>query len=437
MPFEAATAPQELGRRQSIAIIGAGISGLAAAYYVFPYHKVTLFEAEPRLGGHARTLLAGRKREIPVDTGFMVFNDQNYPLLNALFDDIGAPVKSTNMSFAVSLDGGAFEYGLHNPKRLLADPSNALRPAFWRMLSDIIRFNKRAEEFIDETSMSLGEALDQLNVSEAFRQRYLFPLAGAIWSTPTEEMLAFPASTLIRFFRNHSLLSALENPQWRTVDGGSREYVARLEQRLKGAGCDIRVGAPVEAVRRNASGVAVKLHGSEEQRFDQVVFACHSDQVLKLLSDADKNEREILGAMRYRPNRVILHGDTSRMPKRRSCWSSWNYLGASDKTAPNNSFTYWMNLLQGLPADEQIFVSLNPNGPIRDELIYDETTLAHPVFDLPALEAQKRLPELQGVRNSWFCGAYARYGFHEDGIDSAAKVAESLNESAALQGSAQ
>ncbi|NNL89672.1 MAG: FAD-dependent oxidoreductase [Marinicaulis sp.] len=429
MPFEDVHMP---AGDKSIAIIGGGISGLAAAYYLAPQARVTLFEAENRLGGHARTIMAGRRRETPVDTGFMVFNDQNYPLLNALFDNLDVPAKPTNMSFAVSLDGGKFEYGLHNPKRLFADPTNIMRPEFWGMLCDIIRFNRHAEDFIERQEMTLGETLDTMKLSRAFRERYLFPLAGAIWSTPVQKMLEFPAATLIRFFKNHSLLSATNNPRWRTVDGGSREYVARLEKRLREHGCDVRTGAPVEIVARAKAGVIVKTGGAEPENFDEVIFACHSDQALALLSDASPGENEILGAMRYRPNRVFLHSDERMMPRRKACWSAWNYLGAENDDAPNNSFTYWMNLLQGLPEDEEIFVSLNPVAPVREELIYDETVLSHPVFDLPALNAQKRLHEIQGIHNTWFCGAYARYGFHEDGINSAASVVNLINNKIAL-----
>lgn len=422
MPFDASGS---LPFRPRIAVIGAGISGLGAAYALSADNSVTLFEAEPRLGGHARTRMAGRKREVPVDTGFIVFNYRNYPLLTGLFAELDVPVKKSDMAFAASIDGGRIEYGLHATSALFAQRSNLARPAFWRMLTDIPRFNKGAKALAAAEGLSLGGLLDRLNMGRWFRDYFMLPLSGAVWSATPEEMLEFPAETFIRFFDNHGLLTLHDQPQWYTVDGGSREYVDRLAAALRANGADIRTGAPVEAVSRTG-GVWVKPAGGPLEQFDAVVFGCHSDQALAMLTDADADEERILGALRYKPNRVILHDDPSVMPRRRACWASWNYQGRTGHAAPAVTVTYWMNRLQGIPDDVPLFVTLNPAENIPDEHIFDETVLSHPVFDRAAIAAQAALPDIQGRRGAWFCGAYARYGFHEDGLLSAVTVAKAM-----------
>ena len=408
------------------AVIGAGISGLGAAYALSKTHSVTVFEAKRRLGGHARTVEVGRDRQVAVDTGFIVFNYRNYPLLTGLFAELDTPVKKSDMAFAASIDGGRIEYGLHSTPAIFAQKSNLARLGFWRMLADIPRFNRGVKTLVDEPGLTLGNALDRLKMGRWHRQYFLLPLSGAVWSASPKQMLDFPLATFVRFFENHGLLTINDQPQWHTVEGGSRVYVAQLAQAILANGGEIFTSARIESVSRNHCGVAVKPAGQETQFFDDVVFACHSDQALALLDDPDPDEQSILGAMRYSPNKVILHDDPSVMPKRRVCWASWNYHGNANVTDPKMTVTYWMNRLQDIPKDVPLFVTLNPASPIRDECVFDETELSHPVFDQPAIDAQAALPRIQGRRNTWFCGAYARYGFHEDGLLSAVTVARAM-----------
>lgn len=411
---------------RNIAIIGGGISGMGAAFALSDKHHVTLFESRSRLGGHARTLYAGPGHDIPVDTGFMVFNRKNYPNLINLFAQLGIADRPTNMTFAVSLDNGRFEYGLQDLRRILGDPRNAINPTFWRMIRDIMKFNAKATDYLDRPECSLAQALEEMNMSDAFTYRYLFPLAGAIWSTSADDMLRFPAATLVRFFANHGLLSASGGPDWYTPVGGSISYVKRLQSRLKQAGAEIRLNTKVVHIARNLDGVLVQAEGMEPQEFDAVVMACHTNQALEILTDATALEQEVLRAIRYRSNEVILHTDTSQMPKRRACWSSWVYKGRLNDPA-NNSFTYWMNMLQGISMQTPLFVTLNPREPIADEHVYDTTRLAHPQYDIAAIRAQEKLPQMQGTNHTWYCGAWTGYGFHEDGLASGYAVAEQIS----------
>ncbi len=414
--------PLEPTTKRNVAVIGGGISGMGAALALSSFCNVTLFESRGRLGGHARTIMAGPNRDIPVDTGFMVFNHKNYPNLVGLFETLDVPVKKSNMTFAVSLDDGRFEYGLQNPKRLFGDPKNAANPKFWRMISDIFRFNKKARAYLDKPEISLGDMFAEIGLSDVFRDRYLCPLAGAIWSTSSEDMMKFPAQTLIQFFDNHGLLG-LDGPLWYTPDGGSKIYVERLEGRLEDLGCQINLNSPISSVTRFSDYVRVVIDGQGPQHFDEVVLACHSDQAMAMISDPAPDEKAVIGNIRYRKNDVILHSDPAQMPRRRACWSSWTYTGHTGDRS-NNSFTYWMNLLQGIPNETPLFVTLNPQKPIADEHIIDATVLAHPQYDLPAIEAQRRLPDIQGLNRTWFCGAYTQYGFHEDGLSSGYQVAD-------------
>lgn len=420
MPFETTAA---LPRR--IAVIGAGISGMGAAYHLSRTHAVTLLEAEPRLGGHARTVLAGKNGDQPVDTGFIVFNYSNYPHLTALFDALDVPVAKSDMSFAASIGGGAIEYGLRNLPALFAQKSNLLRPGFARMIRDILRFNARAEELADDDGVTLGELMDQMQMGRWFRDYYLTPISGAIWSTPKEEIMDFPAQALVRFFRNHALLSATGQHQWWTVQGGSIEYVKRLYAAMRGQGVDIRLGKPIEAVRRVPGGVEVR-RGGDWEMFDEVVFATHSDDTLAMLADPSPEEAAALGAVRYQPNEAILHADASAMPKRRATWSSWNYTERKGHAGGPIDLTYWMNCLQPIPESDPLFVTLNSRGPIDEALIYDQTTFRHPVYDLAALAAQGTIRAMNGTNNTWFCGAWMKNGFHEDGYASAIDVVEAM-----------
>lgn len=421
MPFE-----QRSAFPRKIAVIGAGISGLGAAHMLGDHHLVTLFESEPRLGGHARTVMAGKHGDQPVDMGFIVFNKVNYPRLTRLFDELGVPAAPSRMSFGVSVDGGAMEYALSSLDTLFATRRHAAHPAFLRMIRDIFRFNARAEAAVTGPDMTVGELLDVLGMGRWFRDYYLLPFSGAIWSTPKRRILEFPAYAMIRFFKNHNLLSHTGQHQWYTVRGGSIQYVARLEAALKRRGVEVRSGCPIRSVTRDGLGVTVTPRGGVPEHFDEVVFATHSDVTLRLLADAAPHERASLGRIRYQPNEVVLHSDASLMPKRRKVWSSWVY--SEDRNAPSDviDLSYWMNSLQPIPMDDPLFVTLNSRRPIREDLIHDQQTMHHPVYDAAALAAQEEIRGFNGNNNTWFCGAWMKNGFHEDGLASAADVVEAI-----------
>ncbi|MTJ04979.1 MAG: FAD-dependent oxidoreductase [Sediminimonas qiaohouensis] len=428
MPFEAT--PRAHGK---VAVIGAGISGMGAAHLLAGDHHVTLFEAEPRLGGHARTIFAGKNGDQPVDTGFIVFNYANYPHMAELFGRLDVPVVKSNMSFGASLRGGDFEYGLADLAAVFAQKRNAVNPRFLRMLRDILRFNADALRVAQDRSLTLAQFLERLGTGDWFRDYYLLPLSGAIWSTPVEKIMDFPAHAMIRFFDNHALLSHTGQHQWYTVQGGSLEYVRRLGDAMRAQGVVMRLGCAVSGVRRTPSGVEVRARGGEWERFDEVVFATHSDVSLALLSDATMQERANLGAIAYQPNDIVLHADDSIMPKRRAVWSSWNYTETAGKSSDRIDLTYWMNSLQPIPQDDPHFVTLNSTRPIREDLIYDQVTLRHPVYDLDALAAQGRIRAQNGAGNTWFCGAWMGNGFHEDGLSSAVEVAQAIRRAGALE----
>lgn len=423
MPFET------LGQApRRIAVIGGGISGMAAAHLLAQANTVVLYEAEPRLGGHARTVIAGKRKDQPVDTGFIVFNRVNYPNLCALFDKLGVPVAESSMSFGASIRGGAIEYGLASMDAVFAQRKNAFSPRFLQMLSDIMHFNRNAEAVASDPAMTIGGLLERLGTGPWFRDYYITPFSGAIWSTPTTGILDFPAQALVRFFRNHALMDYEGQHQWYTVQGGSVEYVRRLEAAMLAQGVHIRTATPIAGVRREAGSVLVRAQGDEWELFDDVVFATHSDVTLRLLADASPVEATSLGAIRYQPNEAVLHSDTSLMPKSRKVWSSWSYV--EPKTGPGSriDLTYWMNSLQPIPQDDPLFVTLNTDRPIREDLIHDVNTFAHPVFDVAALAAQDRLRLSNGGQNTWFCGAWMRNGFHEDGFASAVDVVQAMAE---------
>ncbi|CAM4083157.1 NAD(P)/FAD-dependent oxidoreductase [Palleronia rufa] len=420
MPFETPHPPRR------IAIIGGGISGLAAAWLLKSDHRVTLFEAAPRLGGHARTVIAGKRGDQPVDTGFIVFNRVNYPHMCAMFHELRVPVVNSDMSFGASLDGGRFEYGLKDARAMFAQPRNALDPRFLRMIRDILRFNARALGAAQDPDLSLRDFLDRIGTGAWFRDRYLLPLSGAIWSTPAQGILDFPAQALVRFFDNHALLHHSGQHQWLTVEGGSVEYVRRLSLALERAGVAVRTGTPVRGIRRDAAGAVVTTETDEPEAFDDVILATHSDQALALLADARPEERAALGAIRYQPNRAVLHADASVMPRRRPTWSSWNYCVPAGPPPERIALTYWMNSLQPIPKDDPLFVTLNPTQAIDPALIQDQVDFAHPVYDAAAQLGRARIAAMNGAHATWFCGAWMRDGFHEDGFASAVDVAQRL-----------
>jgi predicted NAD/FAD-binding protein len=407
-------------RTLDIAIVGSGISGLSAAWLLAQRHRVTLFEADGRVGGHSNTVLVD---ETPVDTGFIVYNEATYPNLTALFAHLAVPTQPAEMSFAVSLDDGRLEYAGTDLGGLFAQKRNLVSPRFWGMLRDLERFYRRAPRDLPRLGdMSLGTYLDRLGCGEGFRQDHLYPMAAAIWSTPVGDIPAYPAAAFIRFCENHGLLKLGRRPQWRTVTGGSRAYV----QRLTASFADRIVRAtPVRRIVRTADGAHLHTDGGT-QHFDHVVIATHADQALALLADADPAERGLLGAFGYRRNVAVLHGDHHVMPRRRRVWSSWNYAARATGDAAQLSVTYWMNRLQGLPEGQPLFVTLNPLDPPDPSLVHRRETYHHPVFDAAAGRAQPHLWSLQGTRNTWFAGAYFGAGFHEDGLQAGLAVAEQL-----------
>lgn len=418
---------QSKGATKRIAVIGAGISGMAAAHDLSKDHHVVLFEAEQRLGGHARTRLAGERGDQPVDTGFIVYNKENYPHLVALFDELDVPVVESNMSFGASINGGQFEYALASLRALFAQPKNAVNPKFLRMIRDILHFNKNALRLSQQEDLTVGGLLDRLGAGSYFRKYYLLPLSGAIWSTPTDKIMDFPAHAMMTFFDNHALLGVTGQHQWYTVKGGSQEYVSRLGVSMAQRGVVIRLGTPVNGVKRGADGVVhIKAPGSDWEAFDEVIFATHSDDTLSMLADASAAENAMLGAIKYQPNKIVLHSDTSIMPIRKSVWSSWVYSEDAGKLSDRIDLTYWMNKLQPWLQADPLFVTLNTTRAIDPSLVWDEVTLRHPVYDLAALAAQKHAVAMNGTNNTWFCGAWMKNGFHEDGIGSAMDVVAAL-----------
>lgn len=421
-----------------IAVIGGGIAGLASAWLLSRRHRVTLFEAGDYVGGHTNTIdIAVEGHRHPIDTGFLVFNDRTYPNLCALFACLGVASVESEMSFGVSLAEPEIEWAGSDLGTVFAQRSNLLRPAFLGMLSDILRFNRETTRMAaegDAPPVSLGDYLAAGCYGSAFRDWYLLPMASAIWSCPTRTMLDYPLATFARFCHNHGLLQIFDRPRWRTVAGGGREYVRRILDELD----DVQVATPVLGVDRRPDGVWLRCRDGAE-RFDEVVFACHSDQTLAILgAGASLDERRILGAVKYQPNLALVHTDTALLPRRRKVWSAWNYLaGAGRPDERPVSVSYLINRLQPLPFETPVVVSLNPfTEPARDKLIR-RIEYAHPVFDQAAVDAQAALPTIQGRQRSWFAGAWTGYGFHEDGLKSALVVARALGAEIPWQPSAE
>lgn len=409
-----------------IAVIGSGISGLSAAWLASRSNRVVLYEADHRLGGHSNTAIVPTAYgDIPVDTGFIVYNDKNYPNLVALFQHLNVPTIASDMSFAASIDDGRFEYSGTGLKGLLGQRLNIARPRFWRMLTDVLRFYREAEGLLKRPELeglTLGEYLDRENYSKAFIEDHLLPMGAAIWSMTTIDMRAYPLHAFVRFFVHHGLILLKGRPRWRTVLGGSREYVSRLTADFAG---EIRLSTPVARIQRMANGVIVTDKSGHADRFDDVIIATHADDALSMLGDADNLEREILGSFRYTNNVAVLHSDENLMPKRKSVWSSWNYIaGRQAADGAPLCVTYWMNLLQDLDRRQNLFVTLNACREIREDKIVATYNYTHPLFDLSAMAAQKRIWDLQGRRNTFFCGAHFGSGFHEDGLQAGLAAAE-------------
>ncbi len=408
-----------------IAIIGTGISGLGAAFLLHPRHEITVYEKAPRVGGHSRTVSVNYDgRSIPVDTGFIVFNPPNYPNLTGLFRHLGVPVHESDMTFSASIADGWLEWCARDLGAVFAQKRNILRPRFALMIRDVLKFNARAEAAVERhPHFTLDQLISHLGLGDWFRRFYLLPMAGAIWSCPFSEMMRFPARTLIRFFANHHLLSVNGQPQWYTVTGGSQEYVSRLTASFAP---QIRTNCGVVAVTRSEGRVQVRDSRGETASYDQVVMACHGNEALSLLKDANRGEQAALSPFRYQKNIAVLHRDEKLMPRRRRCWASWVYTSDGEASHPNITVSYWMNQLQGIDNQYPLFVSLNPKCAIDEKLVFDTAEFEHPVFDSAAIAAQADVMALQGQRNTWFCGAHLRYGFHEDGLASAVHVARLL-----------
>lgn len=413
-----------------IAVIGGGIAGMGTAYALSEEHEVHLFERDSRLGGHANTVeVPFGDASVPVDTGFIVYNTGNYPNLCGLFEHLDVPTKWSDMSFGLSVDGGRIEYACDTFDQIFAQRSNLLRPGFLRGLRDILRFNREASGQLDSGALdgqSLAEFLRANGYSAWFRDRFVLAMGGAIWSTPTAQMLDFPAASFVHFFSNHDLMNGMQPARrWRTVDGGSREYVSRLAARFPG-----QVHLQAEAVQITRAGGRPLVHfaGGSQADFDQVVLACHGPQARAMLGDADAQEREILDGFRTAPNLAVLHSDPALMPRRRKVWSSWNFLSAPDPVRDANPapVTYWMQRLQGIDPACPLFVSLNPSRPIDPALINGTFSYDHPLYDARAFAAQREIGAIQGRGGVWYAGAWLGYGFHEDGLRAGLSVAHAL-----------
>lgn len=405
-----------------IAVIGSGIAGNVAAYHLCREHDITVFEAADHVGGHTHTHeIEHEGVRLAVDTGFIVCNDRTYPNFLALMAELGVELQPSDMSFSVQTAAG-LEYNGTTLNTLFAQRRNLVRPSFWRMIRDILRFNREAPRLLEwrSDSLTLGEYLDANDYSPQFVEHYILPMGAAIWSAGTQALREFPARYFVRFFHNHGMLSVDDRPQWRTVRGGSARYVEKLAAPFREK---IRLRTPVENVRRTPAGVFVKPVGTEAERFDRVFFACHSDQALRLLSDARPAEREVLGAIRYQRNDVVLHTDARVLPKRKRAWAAWNYH-LIDRASERVAVTYHMNILQRIPSRTPLLVTLNMAERIDSKHVLRQMSYEHPVFTREAVAAQERHAEIDGADRAYFCGAYWGFGFHEDGVVSALTALE-------------
>lgn len=412
----------------NIAIIGAGISGLTAAYYLREKHNITVFESAPRIGGHTATVdIEHQGRDYAIDTGFIVYNDWTYPRFIELIDALGVDTQATEMSFSVRCDSSGLEYGGNNLNTLFAQRRNLLRPNFHRMLHDILRFNREAVRDLESGSIAadttLGEYLTENRYGDAFTYQYLLPMGCAIWSASTESMIEFPLLFFTRFFNNHGLLSVNDRPQWRVISGGSKNYLEPLTRDFRDS---IQLNARISSVRRRQDAVELVLANGRIQSFDQVIFGCHSDQALQLLSDATQAERDALTAILYQSNEVVLHTDDALLPQRRLAWSSWNYW-LRERYQQRAVLTYDMNILQGIESDATFCVTLNATEAIDPNKIIETFNYSHPVFSLDSVAAAAKIDNFNGLNRSWFAGAYLGNGFHEDGAVSGRRVADAIN----------
>jgi len=410
-----------------VAVIGGGISGLSAAYYLSSAHEVTLFERAPRPGGHTHTVAVSDNTAGPlaIDMGFIVHNDRTYPNLVRLFDKLGIRTQPSDMSFGVFSRETGFEYSSRGLSGFFADRGNLLRAEHYKLLREILRFNKTAPQLLtqpDDAELSIGEFLARGRYDVGFVDRYLYPMASAVWSMPVSTLHNFPALTLIRFFHNHGMLGINTHPKWKTITGGSNTYIAPMTEPYRDR---IRLGAKIQSVSRDDAGVTIDSEDRPPEAFDQVVFACHGDEVLLLLESPTDDERAVLGAFRTTRNEACLHTDESMLPARENARASWNYLLPS--TADSKvTLTYHMNRLQALPSQTNYCVTLNSSTSIEPSKVLQTAVFHHPVYDAAAIRAQSRWSDISGRNRTHFCGAYWFYGFHEDGLNSALRVAKAL-----------
>ncbi|MFT6332222.1 MAG: putative NAD/FAD-binding protein [Lentimonas sp.] len=407
-----------------IAIIGSGISGLSCAWLLNKKHEITLFEKNNYLGGHSNTASINYNgKKIAVDTGFIVFNYRTYPNLKDFFELLRVKVSKSNMSFGIKdLDNG-FEYSGNNLAGLFAQKKNFFNFKFLKMLKDIVKFNKNAIKLIesggDIKDKTLNEFVDELKLGEYFKNYYLFPMAGAIWSCPLELIKGYPVKTFLHFFYNHGLLTVTNQPQWYTVDGGSKEYVKKVSESFNDK---IKLGCNIVKSEKYGEKIILTDDKNKNYEFDHVIFASHADQTYKIISDKTKDEEEILSKVKYSKNIAVLHKDENQMPKNKKAWASWIYL--SKQKENKVSLSYWMNNLQNIDHSHPLFVTLNPIEKINKNDVFGEYEYEHPIFDSDAVNSQENLDTIQGQRNIWFCGAWTKYGFHEDGLNSAINVAQ-------------
>lgn len=413
-----------------IAIIGGGVSGLVAAYLLSRQHQVELFEREPRAGGHANTVVTHDHtgREVPLDVGFIVYSEQTYPGFSRLLRELEVPTRPSVMSFSVRNAAEDFEFSSQGVRGYLAQPRNLLRPSHWLMIAEVLRFQRDARRVVAAGSMkdvSFEAYLNQRRYSREFVDRLIVPLTAATWSNAPADIVKFPAYYLFRFLQQHGVLAPNSVPEWRWIEGGSRTYVQRILDRLP-AGA-VHLGTPPATVRRGPGEVCVTLPGGEQRAFDAAVLACHPDQALALLSDASEAERDALGGFRYAPNRVVLHTDERLLPRRERARAAWNYLHAGGGSARDTlTMTYDLNRLQRIEGDTHYCVSVNPGDRIDPARVIASFDYAHPVFSAESLAAQRNLEAINGCRGTYFAGAYQGYGFHEDGVQSAIRVAQRL-----------
>ena len=419
-------APQGKGQRLKIAIVGTGIAGNFAAHRLHPRHDITVFEANSYVGGHSNTVEVPDGDEVrKLDTGFMVFNHRTYPHFTELLRELEIESRETSMSFSVQCETSGLEYNGSSLNTLFAQRRNLLRPSFHRMIRDILRFNRESVSLLDSDAplLTLAEYLARNRYSREFVQHYLLPMGAAIWSAEPRALQKMPAQFFIRFFDNHGLLSLRDRPVWRVIPGGSAAYVRKLVSAHRGR---IRLNCPVRSVTRSGSKVFVRTGDDTVEAFDGIFIASHSNQALRMLTDATRAELEVLGAIPYQSNEAVLHTDTSLMPKTKRAWAAWNYRVAADQSSPM-SVTYHLNRLQGLECRQQYFVTLNSGQDIRPESIIRRIAYAHPVFHAESIAAQGRHAEINGVNRTWYCGAYWRNGFHEDGVASAMLALEDFD----------